>query len=228
VQSAFSYDAATIASLESALSIDRFSSYLTAADGDRRRAIALYEWNSRVSAAFYVPLQAVEVGLRNACHRELCKLFGPTWYDEQAFLELDRGFEQRIREAKARLTRFGLSVDPPHIVAELSFGFWTTLLGRRLEHPLWIRGLRRAFPRVRLVSGISPSRSVVADRFGFLREFRNRIAHHEPIFSRALEADHHSLLEVAGWMFPDLGEWTATISPCIALLSAGPSKLESS
>jgi len=113
-------------------------------------------------------------------------------------------------------------------VAELSFGFWTTLLGRRLEHPLWIRGLRRAFPRVRLVSGISPSRSVVADRFGFLREFRNRIAHHEPIFSRALEADHHSLLEVAGWMFPDLGEWTATISPCIALLSAGPSKLESS
>ena len=38
-----------------------------AVDGDRRRAIALYEWNTRVSAAFYVPLQTVEVGLRNAC-----------------------------------------------------------------------------------------------------------------------------------------------------------------
>lgn len=60
MQSAFPYDAATIASLESALSIDRFSSYPTAAAGDRRRAIALYEWNSRT--AFYVPLQAVEVG----------------------------------------------------------------------------------------------------------------------------------------------------------------------
>jgi hypothetical protein len=50
---------------------DRLSSYLAASANKRRRAIALYEWNSAVSAAFYVPLQTVEVALRNGSHREL-------------------------------------------------------------------------------------------------------------------------------------------------------------
>ena len=221
MQSGFSYDATSITNLETALSIDRFSSYLKAVRGDRRLALALYEWNTRVSAAFYVPLQAVEVGLRNACHRELVKIFGPTWYDEVSFLQLDRGFEPALRVAKDRIRKQSLPIDAPHIVAELSFGFWTTLLGPRLEQALWAPGLRRAFPRIRLVSDISPARKIVAARFDFLREFRNRIAHHEPIFNRALEADHRSLLEVAGWMFADLSEWSAAISPCSALLSSG-------
>lgn len=222
MQSAFAYDAPTLANLEAALSTDRLSSYLAAANGDRRHAIALYEWNTRVSAAFYVPLQAVEVGLRNACHRELSALFGATWHDAPGFLGLDRGFPEQIRGAKERLRRLAQTADTPHIVAELPFGFWTTLLSRRLEHSLWSRGLRRAFPRVQRISGISPARPIVADRFDYLRTFRNRIAHHEPIFGRALDADHSSLLEVAAWMFPDLAEWTAAISPCLPLLAAGP------
>lgn len=40
-------------------------------------------------------------------------------------------------------------------------------------------------------------------------------------FNRALEADHRSLLKVANWMFPDLSEWTAAISPCRAFLGSG-------
>jgi len=162
---------------EAALSVDRLSSYLAAANGDPRHALALYEWNTRVSAAFYVPLQAVEVGLRNACHRELSVLFGTTWPDEPGFLGLDRGFPEQIRGAKERLRRLAQTADTPHIVAELPFGFWTTLLSRRLEHSLWSQGLRRAFPRVQRISRISPARSVVADRFDYLRTFRNRIAH---------------------------------------------------
>jgi hypothetical protein len=37
----------------------------------------------------------------------------------------------------------------------------------------------------------------------YLRTFRNRIAHHEPIFGRHLAADYTSILEVAGWICPD-------------------------
>lgn len=145
-----------------------------------------------------------------------------SWVAAPGFLGLDRGFPEQIRGAKERLRRLAQTADTPHIVAELPFGFWTTLLSRRLEHSLWSRGLRRAFPRVQRISGISPARPIVADRFDYLRTFRNRIAHHEPIFGRALDADHSSLLEVAAWMFPDLAEWTAAISPCLPLLAAGP------
>jgi len=219
----FSYSSASIVNLETALSIDRFFSYVAASGGDRRRAIALYEWNSQVSAAFYVPLQAVEVALRNVCHRELSSIWGNAWPDSHAFQVLDRLFSRSIGDAKKRLVRLGVKADTPHIVAELSFGFWTTLLARRFEHILWSPALRRAFPRVKMVSGVKPSRRFVADRFDYLRVFRNRIAHHEPIFARDLAADYASLLEVAAWMFPDVAEWTDSFSACVALIKAKPS-----
>jgi hypothetical protein len=78
-----------LANLEGALSADRFATYLAAVGGDRHRAILLYEWNGAVSAAFYFPLQGVEIALRNACHRELTALFGPTWHNDARFLALD-------------------------------------------------------------------------------------------------------------------------------------------
>jgi hypothetical protein len=214
---------ATLANLEAALSIDRFSSYVTASQGDRQRAITFYEWNSQVSAAFYVPLQAVEVALRNACHRELSTLFGSSWYDNLTFQAIDGYFTQSTEDAKKRLRRFGAPIDAPHIVPELSFGFWATLLARRFEHSLWSPALRRAFPRIQAVSGLKPSRRFVADRFDYLRVFRNRIAHHEPIFSRDLSTDYASLLEVAAWMFPDIAEWTDSLSACAHLIAAKPS-----
>ena len=67
--------------LENSLSVDRFRTYLTATDGDRVQAVRLYTWNTAVSAAFYGPLQALEVALRNAMDRELAVAYGRTWYD---------------------------------------------------------------------------------------------------------------------------------------------------
>ena len=73
-------------------------------------------------------------------------------------------------------------IDTPHLIAELSFGFWTNLVGHRFARVVWVPGLHRAFPRFRRVSGAPIARQPVAYRFDYLRNFRNRIAHHEPIF----------------------------------------------
>jgi hypothetical protein len=170
----------------------------------------------------YIPLQAVEIALRNACRRELGAIFGQTWHDDMRFVRLDRGFPQALDAAKERLRRSGSTVDTPHIVAELSFGFWTTLLSRRFEHTLWTPGLRRAFPRFHLVRKTSVSRRLVADRFDGLRAFRNRIAHHEPIFTRPLAKDYASLLEVSEWMYPDLADWTDGFGSCTQIIAAKP------
>ena len=40
-----------------------------------------------------------------------------------------------------------------------------------------------------------------------LRLLRNRIAHHEPIFRRHIEADYETLLRVIGWMSPETANW---------------------
>jgi hypothetical protein len=218
----FVYTPETLADLETVLSVDRFATYTAAAGGDRRRAIALYDWNGAVSAAFYIPLQAVEVALRNACRRELAVLFGERWPEHPSFRALDQRFPQAIDEVKERLRLLRMTTDAPHIVAELSFGFWTNLFGHRFDRALWVPGLHRVFPRFRRATGTALTRSLIAQRFHHLRKLRNRIAHHEPIFRRALEADYASLLEVADWMYPTLRAWIENVSACAALIAARP------
>jgi hypothetical protein len=41
----------------------------------------------------------------------------------------------------------------------------------------------------------------------YLRTLRNRIAHHEPIFTRHLAADFRSILEVSGWICTKTADW---------------------
>ena len=102
------------------------------------------------------------------------------------------------------------------------FGFWTNLVGHRFARAVWVPGLYRAFPRFRRVTSTPIARPLVAHRFDYLRNFRNRIAHHEPIFTRSLAADYASLLEVADWMYPDLRAWIESVSIFPALIAARP------
>lgn len=45
-----------------------------------------------MSAAFYVPLQSVEIGLRNACHAQLVAHFGTASHENADFQRL--GFQR--------------------------------------------------------------------------------------------------------------------------------------
>ena len=199
----FAFDDEILDALFAALSPERMATYIAAAGGERERALRLYTWNTAISAAFYGPLQGLEVALRNALHRELTAAYGPAWYDDPA-CGLDAGATSRIAAAKDNLRRGGYAVDPPHVVAELPFGFWVSLLGRggraptlgaprrNYEMTLWRPCLHKAFRQERL-------RRVEAHRpLDYLRTLRNRIAHHEPIFTRHLAADYHSILTVTG------------------------------
>ena len=77
----FPYSQSIINALERALSPERLSTYLAAAGGDHAAALQLYVWNTQISAALYGPLQALEIIIRNAFHRELATVYGPAWYD---------------------------------------------------------------------------------------------------------------------------------------------------
>jgi hypothetical protein len=72
----FPYSQSTINALGRALSPERLSTYLAAANGDHAAALRLYVWNTEVSAAFYGPLQALEIVVRNAFHRDLAAVYG--------------------------------------------------------------------------------------------------------------------------------------------------------
>ncbi|MHB1860897.1 MAG: hypothetical protein ACYCUM_12475 [Solirubrobacteraceae bacterium] len=53
------------------LSGQRFQPYLDDAEGDHRRAVAIYEWHVRLSAACFAAINGFEVLLRNAVDRQL-------------------------------------------------------------------------------------------------------------------------------------------------------------
>ena len=203
-----------LAELESTLSPERLSTYLRAVpDRDKEQAVRLYIWNVALSSAFYGVLQGLEVTLRNAMHNRLSESYGPAWY-ENPRTGLDDGGMRRVESLKTHLEQSGRKpVTPARMVAGLSFGFWVSLLGNggriaelnrraNYEMTLWRPALRNAFPHVR-----SLTRKRAHAALDQLRILRNRIAHHEPVFSRDHMEDYQLILEVTGWISPPTREW---------------------
>ena len=207
--------------LIAAFSPERMGTYDEAAAGDHDKAALLYVWNAKVGAAFYGPLQAVEVTLRNAMHRELSRCYGPLWYHDPR-----AGLDWRCASQVAtHLTRLGRRTGSSRLVTALPFGFWVSLLGAggrlgqegrhraNYEMTLWRPAIRFAFPHAAPLT-----RKAAHAPLDRLRTLRNRIAHHEPIFHQRLADDYQSILEVTGWMSPAVRAWIERHSRLPALL----------
>ena len=127
----------------------------------------------------------------------------PAWYDAPS-LFLDFPELNAIKAAKSELLKNGKPEEPGRIVAELSFGFWSSLLNKKYEYPhrqLWPHLLQRVFPSM---PRASRTRHEASKRVNRIRELRNRVSHHERITHWALDQFHHDLIEAIGWISPPL------------------------
>ena len=196
--------------LDELLSPARMAPYLAARAADRDRALALYDWNSRVSAAFFESLHLLEVGLRNAIDLTASRRIGPDWLGPASPV-----LTPRSRRAVAVALRHagGAAVPRGKIVAELPFGFWWSLLSDEYNRRLWQPAVQHAFDR-------QVRRRRLHAELDELRRLRNRIAHHEPIHHRALGADYERLIDVAGRIASALGDHIASTSRIPELLAA--------
>lgn len=203
--------------LERALSLERFGRYLQWADGDRERALELYVYNTRVSEAFYTPLQMLEVALRNRINDVLSTRYGELWFDEPRVL-IGAEMRKRVDDARTALARMHRPATPGRVVAALTFGFWTGLFGSDYE-TLWQRALYAIAQRedgkgLRRKDFSGPSRTV--------RELRNRIAHHEPILHEPLSERYASMLQLTRWLVPAGAQWCEAHSRVPAILAGAP------
>ncbi|MET3835220.1 hypothetical protein ABIB58_000539 [Brevundimonas sp. UYEF29] len=197
--------AADADAVEAALSLERFARYVAWADGDRERAVSLYTLNTQVSEALYVPLQALEVALRNRIHTVMSAAHGPGWFQPEAGHVTDRQAEQ-VRAAVAELTEAGKPIEDGRVVAALTFSFWTSMFGRE-QDDLWKRTLHKIATR----DGRFLSRKDFTARLTQVRLLRNRIAHHEPILYWNLPKLHQSMLEMTRWLSPAMDDWRGTV-----------------
>jgi hypothetical protein len=147
----------------------------------------------------------------------------PCWLDANPSL-LDPDHEQSVIAAKLRLRERGRALEPGRLVAELTFGFWTSLLEVRYErnkvlwpHLLGAQLLHPSSPRS------MRSRKQLSPLLNRVRYLRNRVFHHEPIWHWSNLIQQHTVaLDLMGWFSPAL---RATIEPADrfrAVHAAGP------
>ncbi|MBF6352045.1 hypothetical protein IU448_23955 [Nocardia flavorosea] len=176
---------------------------------DRCRAVAL---------ALRRDLCHFEIGLRNSYDRVLRAhwtrpgdwtddpnpTFPPLWRSRGRGANrtrVDINKKNRDLLANAREKAGGATAPSGKVVAELNFGFWRYLTSAAHESTLWVPILHKAFP-----AGTDRARDVDKP-IAKLHDFRNRIAHHEPLLRTDLLARVQDVAGLATMLNADLGTY---------------------
>lgn len=218
------FTAVELQDLPGVISVPRFATYLQARGNNIADALALYQWNLELSAAFMVPLQVCEIAARNGVAEAIEKVHGPDWPKSAGFirsLPVPRGSnhynpQNDLRAVAARQPTTG------RIVAELKFAFWEKVLTVGQDARLWLPHFRTSFPGVPMTTPVPAARAAAFAALKHIRHFRNRIAHHEPIFARNTAADYALLYDVIGWRSPTGAAWMNQIQRVTPLLQVKP------
>lgn len=231
----------SLAAVHKALSQQRIEAYAAPADRDEVDRVARYLWNMALAGALQSSVHVFEVALRNAIYNASVKLIDTSvlqmpdvscWLDAHHSSLLYPQEAADVQRAKTWLSPDPKRRTPGHLIAKLGLGFWVQLTSRvynelRADGPkLWPRGLPLVFPYrwppgSKKVVPTHADREMVFDRLQQIREFRNRIAHHEPVWDRDIGATYDSLLEILGWMSPKMAKAVTTLDSFPAVLAGG-------
>ena len=205
-----------VRAIRKALSNERLDAYGLGRTDDQK--IANYLWNLALCESLYPALNGLEIVFRNAVFDAGTQVFrgmptrdAPCWLDANPSL-FDTDHEQSVIAAKQRLQERGRGLEPGRLVAELTFGFWTSLFEVRYERN------RVLWPRLfgaQLLDASAPrsmrSRKQLSPLLNRVRHLRNRVFHHEPIWHWGNLVQQHALaLDLISWFSPAL---RSTIEP---------------
>ena len=171
--------------------------------------LARYSLNLALCESLYPILQFAEVALRNAIHTAFTARFDTDcWYD--SIMGLQNWQQSKIQETKNSLLKNSKPLTPGRMVAELNFGFWTGFFNKyhahtSIGHLLAGQVFHHAPKHERNLAKLDT-------RWKSIRDLRNRIFHHERIIHWTdLDAQHAAILEIIGWMTPELRDLTLAL-----------------
>lgn len=176
----------------------RFERYLQASSNREIEAIARYRWNLGLCESLLPCLHAAELALRNAIHQAMQQAYLPCrearfpdgkpadaewWFDVQVrgkSILKDRDYD-KVAEAYCRVPKNGKPITP-RVVAELPFGFWVELLNSGYDETIVVPMLGSTMQRVQKGTPTNRNHGWLRERFGEIRNLRNRVTHHEPVY----------------------------------------------
>lgn len=207
--------------LPTVLSAPRFATYLAEKNGNKQDALSLYQWNLELSSAFIVPLQICEVGVRNSIVSAIEKTYGANWPWETSF-EIALRNPRRGYSPRHDLLRCRSLPTAGKIVAELRFVFWEKMLTYGHDGAIWNAHFRTVFPYTDDMQTVQILRANGNDSLHKIRDIRNRIAHHEPIFKRNIQDEYDRIREVIHWSNPTAADWVDKIETVTKMISTKP------
>jgi hypothetical protein len=211
-------------SIKDALSSPRVGTYEAATTGTPllSSALALYAWNAQVSAAMLAPLHLCEVVIRNVVSDAISAVHGPRWPWAAAFVRSlpnsGAGYSPRgdLMAARAGAATTG------KVIPELKFVFWQKMFTSRFDADIWAPHLRTSLPHADATKTVAQVRQLVYGELEQIRKLRNRIAHHEPIFTRNLADDFQKVHDLIAFRCPITAGWMAINQQASALIAAKP------
>lgn len=217
------FDQQEQAAIPAILSQPRFATYLAEKQNDVLEGLRLYHWNALVSSSFLFPLHIFEICIRNAASNAIESYYNsPNWPWVNAFETSlpEAGPNQfnprrELQRARDRHPTTG------KVVADIRFAFWVSLFTRRHQGRLWNNYYRREFPNAAALSS-GDGRKRIFEIADSTRELRNRIAHHEPIFRRDLQANYNALLEAINYRCSHTAAWVHRAQTVTTLLPLKP------
>lgn len=225
--------ALSLKALQAALSEERLQAYATKEDSDQLDAISRYFWNVALATAIQPALHALEITVRNHLYATSLKIVKqeklqftqvPCWLDAMPSL-LEPAEMRAVEDAKS-LLHGKASLTPGRLISKLGFGFWVSLCKRPYEQgrssgpALWPAMAKQGFP---FMKREDRSRATIFHRLDRLRELRNRVSHHEPIWDRPLLNLHAEIIETLSWINQGVATAIDTLSELPDVFDAGPS-----
>ncbi len=192
--------------LEKLLSPKRLSTYYNLFPTEKEKAIEYYRLNTQISESLYPLLSNLEIALRNSIHNSFTIHYNSAnWFSQIKQPDL----LDQIDIAKRKILAVSNLITADKIVAELTFGFWTSLFNKQYAKDFW-KPLMYTFP---LLDAPNKRRDKIAHKLNHIRKFRNRIFHYEPISNdlTALAANHSNILQILNWINADIVNWTKEI-----------------
>lgn len=216
----FNRQAALWKEILEALSPDRLEPYLNSAKQDRYLALALYRWNQEISGELFKVISVFETTLRVSLAGVLEARYGQEWFRSESFARSlgptgqkygARGDLEAVRR-KAKVQK--------EFVSRLSFAFWEELLTSKHVGRLWDSAPGKNLLSVYESSGFSRTQLLAA--INRVRRIRNRIAHHEPIYTADLQSVFGDLTRMIGATSSELNDWLVAKRKISRVLSRNP------
>lgn len=186
-------------------SATRLASYRKDGEGSAQ-GFTRYQWNLRLSEAMLPALHYLEILLRNRVDKVIARHYGADWLLRlPPALRLTEEDRDRITRHAQRFRRErGRNATHHDMLAQMTFGFWCAFFHKRYDPLLWHRkhALATVFPDLLRAHC---TRRYIEPRLQQVKELRNRIAHHEPVWNRSPSiADTHALChELIAAIAPD-------------------------